>query len=220
MSIKQHIQKNAVVLGIFAALTTTLIAGVYQLTAQKIADSQQQHLLTALNELVPATRYNNTLLNDTLLIDDAQYLKLDKPEIAYRARFNQHNVAVIFPVTAPNGYSGKIKLLVAINDDGSLAGVRVLSHKETAGLGDAIERHKSDWIDGFKSRSLSNTTTPQWRVKRDNGIFEQLTGATITPRAVVKAVHNSLLYYQQHKQQLFAPSSALLPVNKAESQQP
>jgi electron transport complex protein RnfG len=138
------------------------------------------------------------------LISDTTYLHLEKPEIAYRARLNQQAVAVIFPVIAPNGYSGKIKLLVAINPQGSLLGVRVLSHKETAGLGDAIEKNKSDWIDSFNHRSLINTPERAWQVKRDGGDFDQFTGATITPRAVVKAVHNSLLYYQQHKHLLFS----------------
>lgn len=204
MSLPNSMRRNALVLAIFASVTTALIAGVYQLTADNIAHSQQQHLLTLLNQLVPSQQYNNALLGDTVLIDNTDYLHLDKPELAYRARLNQDAVAVIFPVIAPNGYSGKIKLLVAINPQGELLGVRVVSHKETAGLGDAIEKHKSDWIDSFNHRSLINTPERAWQVKRDGGEFDQLTGATITPRAVVKAVHNSLLYYQQHKHFLFS----------------
>ncbi len=101
--------------------------------------------------------------------------------------------------------------MVAINPQGSLLGVRVLSHKETAGLGDAIEKHKSDWIDSFNHRSLINTPERAWQLKRDGGNFDQFTGATITPRAVVKAVHNSLLYYQQHKHLLFSSSEKKQP---------
>ena len=204
MSLPSSMRRNALTLAVFAALTTALIAGVYQLTADKIAHSQQQHLLKLLNQLVPSQNYNNALLTDTILISDTTYLHLEKPEIAYRARLNRYAVAVIFPVIAPNGYSGKIKILVAINPQGSLLGVRVLSHKETAGLGDAIEKHKSDWIDSFNHRSLINTPERAWQLKRDGGNFDQFTGATITPRAVVKAVHNSLLYYQQHKHLLFS----------------
>jgi electron transport complex protein RnfG len=178
---------------------------VYQLTANKIEQSQQQHLLASLNELIPASRYNNALLEDTLTINNQTLLHLDQPQTAYRARFNQQDIAVIFPVIAPNGYSGKIKLLVAIEPNGTLAGVRVLQHKETAGLGDAIDKNKSDWIDVFTQRSLTNTSNSAWQVKRDGGEFDQFTGATITPRAVVKAVHNALLYYQQHQDTLFLP---------------
>ena len=157
MSLRAAIINNALRLSLFALCTTALIAGVYQLTANKIEQSQQQHLLASLNELIPASRYNNALLEDTLTINDQTLLHLEQPETAYRARFNQQDIAVIFPVIAPNGYSGKIKLLVAIEQNGTLAGVRVLQHKETAGLGDAIEKNKSDWIDVFTQRSLSNT---------------------------------------------------------------
>ena len=205
MSLRIAIINNALRLSLFALCTTTLIAGVYQLTASKIAQSQQQHLLASLNELIPASRYNNALLQDTLIINDTTLLHLKQPETAYRARFNQHDVALIFPVIAPNGYSGNIKLLVAIEKNGTLAGVRVLTHKETAGLGDAIEKNKSDWIESFAQRSLSNTPRKAWQVKRDGGEFDQFTGATITPRAVVQAVHNALLYYEQHQSQLFSP---------------
>lgn len=204
MNLRHMMVHQGLALSLFAALTTGLIAGVYQLTAQRIKDSQQQHLLASLNELVPPQSYNNALLHDYISIKDSALLHLNTPEIAYRARLNGANIAVIFPVVAPDGYSGTIKLLVAIYEDGTLAGVRVLSHKETAGLGDVIEKSKSNWIDSFNHRSLSNPT--QWKVKRDGGTFDQFTGATITPRAVVKAVHQALLYYQHHKTTLFLPS--------------
>ncbi len=220
MSLRTAIINNALRLSLFALCTTALIAGVYQLTANKIEQSQQQHLLASLNELIPASRYNNALLEDTLAINDQTLLHLEQPQTAYRARFNQQDVAVIFPVIAPNGYSGKIKLLVAIEPNGILAGVRVLQHKETAGLGDAIEKNKSDWIDVFMQRSLSNTLSSAWQVKRDGGEFDQFTGATITPRAVVKAVHNALLYYEHHKSQLFSPHPSPLLKESIMSQQP
>lgn len=204
MSLDKLVVSNGLRLGIFAALTTALIAGVHQLTADKIAHSQQQDLLNSLNELVPTQQYNNALLQDTITVQKDSYLHLTQAETAYRARLNGQNIAIILPVIAPDGYSGQIKLLVAIKENGSLLGVRVVSHKETAGLGDAIEKAKSNWIDIFNGRSLQNT--PLWKVKRDGGQFDQLTGATITPRAVVKAVHNALLYYQQHQATLFLPS--------------
>lgn len=204
MILDKLVISNGLRLGIFAALTTALIAGVNHLTADKITDSEHQHLLASLNELVPVQHYNNTLIQDTITIKDSAFLNLTQVETAYRARFNGQNVAIILPVIAPDGYSGQIKLLVAIKEDATLLGVRVISHKETAGLGDAIEKTKSDWIDVFRGRSLSNTL--HWKVKRDGGDFDQLTGATISPRAIVKAVHNALLYYQQHQKTLFLPS--------------
>ena len=210
MSIREQSLKSGLILAVFAGITTALIAIVNTMTIDRIAASQKANLLDSLNQLVPAQRYDNDLLHDTLSIKDNTLLHLDHDETAYRARKNGQNVAVIFPVVAPDGYSGKIKLLVAIEENGQLAGVRVLTHKETAGLGDAIEKQKSNWIDSFNFRSLANTTAQQWHVKKDNGVFDQFTGATVTPRAVVKAVHNSLLYYQQHKSELFAQPNDLI----------
>lgn len=103
---------------------------------------------------------------------------------------------------APDGYSGRITLLVAIDQSGKLIGVRVTEHKETPGLGDAIDTNKSDWIHIFKDKSLQNPVEENWRVRRDNGEFDQITSATITSRAVVKATYNALRYFEQHKDTL------------------
>lgn len=197
-------QKNALVLGLFALMTTGMISGFHQLTAPQIKDSQQQQLANSLATLISSDRYDNDLLHDTIKINDQKLLQLEQTETAYRATKYGQPVAVIFPVIAPDGYSGKIRLLVAIYATGELAGVQVLAHKETPGLGDAIESEKSDWLLSFAGLSLTSLTSAQWHVKKDNGIFDQFTGATITPRAVVKAVHNALLYYQQHQTDLFS----------------
>jgi len=113
-------------------------------------------------------------------------------------------VALVIEALAPDGYSGTIRLLVGINIDGSLGGVRVVAHRETPGLGDAIEEERSDWILGFTGKSLQDPPLQKWAVKKDGGAFDQLTGATITPRAVVKAVRQALLYYRDQKDALFA----------------
>jgi electron transport complex protein RnfG len=113
-------------------------------------------------------------------------------------------VAAVLASIAPDGYAGTIKLLVGINYDGSIAGVRVVSHKETPGLGDAIEAERSDWILGFNGHSLREPGEERWKVKKDGGIFDQFSGATITPRAIVAAVHNTLSYYQNNREALFA----------------
>ncbi|MBE9559884.1 MAG: electron transport complex subunit RsxG, partial [Proteobacteria bacterium] len=131
-------------------------------------------------------------------------LSTKEETLAYRARKNSQNVAVVFTSVAPNGYNGSIRLLVGINADGSLSGVRVVKHRETPGLGDVVEISRSDWILGFDNKSLSDPDTRGWKVKRDGGVFDQFTGATITPRAVVKAVHNALLYFDKNQGMLFS----------------
>ena len=130
-------------------------------------------------------------------------LGTESPAMAYRARKNDLPVAIIINAIAPDGYSGKIHLLIGIYYDGSIAGVRVVKHAETPGLGDAIEVRKSDWILNFDQRSLENPSITEWKVKRDGGYFDQMTGATITPRSIVKAVKNTLIYFRDHKEELF-----------------
>ncbi|MDO8416116.1 MAG: electron transport complex subunit RsxG [Agitococcus sp.] len=201
----QAMRSSAITLSVFALIATGMVAGFHALTDQRILQSQQQSLTESLNALVLSSQYNNDLLHDTITIQDNDLLHLEQPETVYRARKNGLPVAVIFPVIAPDGYSGKIRLLVAINTNGELAGVRVLAHKETPGLGDAIDIDKSSWILDFNHKSLLSPSADGWYVKKDNGVFDQFTGATITPRAVVKAVHNALLYYQLHQQTLFSP---------------
>ncbi|MCH7882746.1 MAG: RnfABCDGE type electron transport complex subunit G, partial [Proteobacteria bacterium] len=127
----------------------------------------------------------------------------EEESLVYLARVLEEPVAVIFNTIAPNGYSGRIHLLVGIYFDGSLAGVRAVKHAETPGLGDAIELQKSDWMHSFEKRSLDRPGSKLWKVKRDGGVFDQFTGATITPRAVVEAVKNTLLYYQKNAKNLY-----------------
>jgi electron transport complex protein RnfG len=141
--------------------------------------------------------------------------------VAYRALLDGKPVAVFLQPTAPDGYSGSIKLLVAILENGTIAGVRVLNHRETPGLGDYIETNKSSWIHGFIGRSLGNPEPKLWQVKRDGGVYDQFTGATITPRAVVRAVARSLEYFQTHRATLLgletapsAPDTSLPPPAK------
>jgi electron transport complex protein RnfG len=113
-------------------------------------------------------------------------------------------VAAVFSVVARGGYAGDIELLVGVRADGRVAGVRVVEHHETPGLGDGIEADKSDWIRGFDGRSLGDPPREDWAVRRDGGDFDQFTGATITPRAVVEAVRDTLIYFEDHRDQVFA----------------
>lgn len=195
---------TALILLLFTVLGTALVAVTYDNTRGIIAANARAKLLSNLNTLVPAERYDNALLNDTLSVRSPELLGTAERVTVYRARKAGQPVAAILAPVAPDGYSGDIKLLVAINADGTLAGVRVTAHRETPGLGDAIEADRSDWILKFTGRSLGDPDEKHWAVKKDGGAFDQFTGATITPRAVVKAVKKALIYFQRHRQTVFA----------------
>jgi len=203
MNIHKQVTTTALLLMLFAVIGAALVGITYDSTYETIQYNEQQALLRQLNNIVPASNYDNDLLADTMELAADQNLGTTEPSTAYRAKKQGKNVAVIFSAIAPNGYNGSIHLLVGVNHDGSLAGVRVVKHRETPGLGDAIEAQRSDWILAFTGKSLSSPNSKQWKVKRDGGTFDQFTGATITPRAVVKAVHSALLYFEANKQKLF-----------------
>jgi len=195
---------TAVILCLFAIAGTAMVAFTYDRTRDRIAANEREVLMRKLNVLIPQNDYDNNLFEDTLQVRDAKLLGTDDAVTVYRARREGKPVALVMAPVAPDGYSGAIKLLVGIGYDGILTGVRVSAHHETPGLGDAIDEERSDWIFGFDGKSLDNPTLDRWRVKRDGGAFDQLTGATITPRAIVKAVKKSLLYYREHRADLFA----------------
>lgn len=201
----QSITKNSVLLGLFAVVTTLLIAGTYLLTRDTIAEARRQAEQRALLEIVPDERHDNNMLDDTLTAQAGEgNLGLRRDKAIYIAREAGKTVAVILPVIAPDGYSGAIEMIVGVNRDGSVAGVRVLNHRETPGLGDKVELAKSDWILGFNGRSLGNPAPQGWAVKKDGGAFDQFTGATITPRAVVAATRRALQYAEARHDSLFA----------------
>jgi electron transport complex protein RnfG len=199
--ISRSMLKNALVLGLFAIGTVGSVALLQQGTAERIAAAEREAQVRALAEILPAGSYDNHLLDNRIELN-APELGHRSPQLAYLALKAGQPSALILPVTAPDGYSGAIHLLVGIYADGRLAGVRVLSHKETPGLGDKIELAKSDWILGFAGKSLSDPAEEGWAVKKDRGDFDQFAGATITPRAVVKAVHGALRYFDTHRAQL------------------
>ena len=193
-------------LGLFAVLTTNLIAGTYLGTADRIAEAQRAAQQKALLEIVPLERHNNSMLDDLIPVGpQSAGLGLRKPANIHVARLNGAPVAVIIPATAPDGYSGDIDIIVGINVDGSVAGVRAIAHKETPGLGDKVELKKSDWVLDFDGRSLADPTPERWGVKKDQGIFDQFTGATITPRAVTAAVKRALEYFAANRDSLLVP---------------
>lgn len=193
---------SAAVLGIFAVVGVTLVAILHQITSPLIARNERLSLLHKLEALVPREAVDNDMVSDAIEVHDRELLGADSTWI-YRGRKQGAPVAVILRAVVPNGYAGPIQLLVAVRHDGTLWGVRVLSHKETPGLGDRIDERKSDWILGFAGKSLDDPPLARWGVKRDGGAFDQLTGATITPRAVVRSVRDALLFVQRQGDALY-----------------
>ncbi|MDN3638852.1 electron transport complex subunit RsxG [Simiduia curdlanivorans] len=205
MKLLSSIGFNGLLLGGFAILTAAALATVNQLTLEPIAKAEQAAAQKALLEILPATTHDNDLLNDTLAIKVQwqKQLHTDANATIYRARMNEQINAVIIPTVAPDGYSGKIKMIVGINKDHSIAGVRVIKHTETPGLGDKVELKKSNWILSFNQKSLSRPMPEKWQVKKDGGEFDQFTGATITPRAAVKQIKKTLAFAQENHNSLF-----------------
>lgn len=207
--LKQSITRNSWLLAVFAVITTLLITGTFLLTKERIAEQKRKAEEKALLQIVPRDRHDNSMLDDIITVGpEADGLGLAEVKRIYIARKGPVAVAAIIPVTAPDGYTGDIELIVGVNSDGSIAGVRALSHRETPGLGDKVDLKKSDWVLGFNGRSLGNPDLTGWAVKKDHGVFDQFTGATITPRAVVAATLRALQYVDTNRKELFAPTTA------------
>lgn len=190
-------------LAVFAALAAALLAFVHDTTRERIALEKRKAMLRSLYEIVPDERHDNDIVTDTITIPRAELLGQDEPFTVYRARMGKNPVAVVMPVIAPDGYSGAIYMMVGVNTDGTVAGVRVVRHKETPGLGDPIDIEKSDWVTGFNGRSLVDPDSDHWKVKKDGGVFDQFSAATITPRAVVRGAQKALIYFERHRERLF-----------------
>ncbi len=192
----------AAILASFAVLGTSLVSLTYAMTKARIEANEREALLRSLHALVPPQSVDNDMISDVIKVSDYDFLGSQETTV-YRGRKMDQPVATVLTTVVPNGYSGPIKLLVAVRYDGTLGGVRVISHKETPGLGDKVEETRSDWIYGFNGKSLEDPPLQKWGVKRDGGAFDQFTGATITPRSIVQAVKKTLLYVRDHKEALY-----------------
>lgn len=199
--------KNGLILALFAFVSTGLIAITNLITKDKIAQEIEAAMARRLNEIVPANQYDNDVYHDCTLVNSVELLGANNLKV-YRMRKQGNNFALFMTSVAPEGYGGKIKLVLGIYQDGTIAGARVVEHKETPGLGDKIEIEKSDWIRQFDGKSLENLTNEDWHVKKDGGQFDAMTGATITPRAIIKAIHNTLIYYAQNEDHLFSQATS------------
>lgn len=197
--------RAAGVLAVAAVVAVGLVALVHEQARPSIEASQRAERLRQLTAVLGEIAYDNDPLADTLRVRDPQLLGTDEAVTVHRVRLGGEPVAVLVPAVAPDGYSGAIRLLLAIDAGGRLLGVRVLEHRETPGLGDFIESRRSDWISRFDGRSLGDPPPARWRVRKDGGDFDEFTGATVTPRAVVAAVHDALRYFERERDRLLAP---------------
>lgn len=191
----------------FSVVATIVLSSTYFLTKDSIDKSVEKEKLKLISEIVPPALYDNNIVQDTVTVPPDELLGTDEDSIAYRARLKGEPNAIVLQPVAPDGYSGKIFLIVAIRGNGELSGVRVVAHHETPGLGDYIERTKSEWITGFDGQSLAKRSDDDWKAKKDGGQFDYMAGATISPRAVIKAVHKALQYFAKHREQLLAAAA-------------
>ncbi len=188
-----------------AGLVASLLLGIGDLaTRGSIEARQEEDLLATLEQVLPSDLHDNDLLRDVKTVTDSAERGLGNTQV-YLARKNGEVTAVAFKLSAAGGYSGPIALVMGIGRDGVILGVRVVAHAETPGLGDKIEKAKSDWILSFAGRSLENTSAERWHVKKDGGDFDQFAGATITPRAVVGGVQAGLGFFRRHRTELVSP---------------
>jgi electron transport complex protein RnfG len=200
-------RRNVVVptatLVLIAALLTVGLVAIANFTRDRIARNQQAWIKQHLDTLVSPQSYDNDPLSDTLQVNSPDLLGSATPVTAYRMRKAGAPIAVAIRSIAPDGYRGPLELLVVIAPDGKLVGVRVIRHNETPGLGDAFENRDADWLTRFRGLSLSNPPQQRWTVRRDGGDFDAFTGATIMPRAIVKAVRRTLEFYLGNEELLF-----------------
>lgn len=220
--LKQSIGFNSFVLAAFALVTALLLASTHLGTREQIAESERRAAEKALLEIIPKDRHSNDMLLDTLAIPRQFWsqLGLSQGGDVNIARQDGKIEALIIPAVAADGYSGDIRLIAGVNMDGTLAGVRVLSHTETPGLGDKIDLKKSQWILSFNHKSLYQPVAAQWQVKKDGGDFDQFTGATITPRAVVDQVKRILEYFAEDQNRILKLDQAMNKASSTQSPEP
>lgn len=210
--------RASVLLVIFAGIATAILATTFDVTRTEIMRNEQQAKRSLIAQVLPATLHDNDLLDARLTLPANEMLGTRTPSYAWVARKQGQATGVVLEAIAPDGYSGDIALLIGLRADGEIIGVRVTTHKETPGLGDYIEIAKSRWVTQFDGKSLTAPPEASWKVQRDGGSFDARAGATITPRAIVKAVHGALQYFVRHRSHLLSlphPQRLHSPLDKA-----
>ena len=196
--------KSGIILAVLAAICTALVSFTNEVTSVRITANEQAYLEQSLARVLEGIPYTNKLSESTIVIEPPHELPGDVPVTVYRVYSDNVPVAALFVVTARDGFAGPIKLLIGIDTSGSISNVRILEHRETPGLGDLIESSKSDWIQQFRKSSLAAPDRNVWAIKRDGGSFDQLTGASVTPRAVIKAIKETLVYFEANYDSVFS----------------
>ena len=204
MSSDQSVIKSGATLAVIAAVCTTLVAATYQLTFERIADNGKALLEQSLQPALSGIAYDSGLSDSRLDIAPPHDLPGSDAAVIYRVYAGGEAVAALIAVTARDGFSGPIRVLVGVNVDGVVTGVRILHHRETPGLGDKIDSTRSDWVHQFEGHSLLDPEMTRWAIKEDGGDFDQLTGASVTPRAVINAIRDTLIYFDAHRDEIFS----------------
>ena len=201
--------RTALILFLFVLVFTSLLSGAYLWTLPSIEAAAAEEKMKLIDAVLPRDRYDNKLLDDAVTLDAAPELGLDAPARILRARKSGRIEALVLEAVAPDGYSGKIRLLLALRADGEVIGVRVIAHKETPGLGDYIEPQKDrnkarPWITQFDGLNPATIDAHEWKVRKDGGRFDSVAGATVTPRAVIKAVRKAALFVVANSERILA----------------
>jgi electron transport complex protein RnfG len=191
-------------LGLIGALCAALVAATYHSTRDRIAANNKALLEKSLEPALAGVFYDGSVSESRLVIEPPHELPGRAPAVVYRVYSGQDPVAALIIVTARDGYSGPIRILIGIEADGEVTGLRILEHRETPGLGDKIELARSDWVRQFEGRSLQDPAPARWAIRADGGDFDQLTGASVTPRAIIKAMRDTLLYFETHREDIFS----------------
>ena len=195
--------RSGLTLAAIAAICTSLVAFTFELTDKRISANEQGWLEESLRPALAGVSFDSGISDSKLTVSPPHALPGSGDAIIYRVYSGDIPAAALFVVSARDGYSGAIRLLVGVDASGAVTGIHVLEHRETPGLGDLVETGKSDWARQFTGRSLGNPVSAGWAVRRDGGEFDQLTGATITPRAIVKAVRETLEYFAENQDLIF-----------------
>lgn len=203
-----QVAKSGLTLAGIAAICTALVATTYQGTKARIAANEQAWLEQSLEPALSGIFFEGSVTESKLVIPAPHELPGRDDVIIYRVYAEAQPVAALFAVTAPDGYAGPIRILLGVNYEGIVTGIRILEHRETPGLGDKIESSRSDWVLQFDGHSLENPDLKGWAVKRDGGQFDQLTGASVTPRAVIGAMRETLLYFHAHRDEIFSQAAS------------
>lgn len=199
----QSIVKTGLTLAVIAAICTALVALTFQATRERIAANEKALLEQSLQPALAGTFYDSGVSESRLVLPPPHGLPGNDPAVIYRVFAGSEPVAALFAVTARDGFSGPIRILIGIGVDGTITGVRILQHRETPGLGDKIESARSDWVFQFDGRRMGDPIATGWAIEVDGGDFDQLTGASVTPRAIIKAIRDTLIYFESHQDELF-----------------